>query len=294
MLRTITLLSVDIDHATATGRVLLDGKNLLKATLNDRARIRRQIGMVFATPQPLPRSIFENLVFGPRLAGKRKRAELNELVESSLRAAQLWDEVKDRLTCRRSALSGGQQQRLCIARAIALEPEVMLLDEPCSGLDPISTAKIEQAMQSLKSQFTWVIVTNNTKQAARVSDRTAFFLLGDSSSRTAPPWTCSPRRATSAPATTSRGGSGRDVHERAQGRQAAHRAPEPVLRGLSGAQGRHVLGRAAPHHRVHRAVGCGKSTFLRTLNRMNETIRTARVEGEILLDGEDILAASWK
>lgn len=178
ILRTITLLSVDIDRANVMGKILLDGKDLLHSTLNDRAEIRRTIGMVFATPQPLPRSIYENLVFGPRLAG-RERSELDGIVESSLTAAQLWDEVRHRLHDSALALSGGQQQRLCIARAIALEPEVILLDEPCSGLDPISTLKIEEAMQSLKSRFTWVIVTNNTKQAARVSDRTAFFLLGE-------------------------------------------------------------------------------------------------------------------
>jgi len=135
--------------------------------------------MVFATPQPLPGSIYENLVYGPRISGVRESAKLDELVESSLRAAQLWDEVKDRLRNSALALSGGQQQRLCIARTLALGPEVILLDEPCSGLDPISTLKIEEMMASLKSRFTWVIVTNNTKQAARVSDRTAFFLLGE-------------------------------------------------------------------------------------------------------------------
>ncbi len=179
ILRTINLLSIDVDGATVTGRVLLDGQNVLEATTNARAELRRKLGMAFATPQPLPRSIYENLVFGPRLAGVRGKAVLDGLVESSLRAAQLWDEVKDRLTHSALALSGGQQQRLCIARIIALEPEVILLDEPCSGLDPISTLKIEQMMQSLKSRFTWIIVTNNTKQAARVSDNTAFFLLGD-------------------------------------------------------------------------------------------------------------------
>jgi phosphate transport system ATP-binding protein len=135
--------------------------------------------MVFATPQPLPGSVYDNIVFGPRLAGVRTRSKLDDLVESSLRLGQLWDEVKDRLHRSALALSGGQQQRLCIARTIALEPEVILLDEPCSGLDPISTLKIEEAMQSLRTKFTWVIVTNNTKQSARVSERTAFFLLGE-------------------------------------------------------------------------------------------------------------------
>jgi phosphate transport system ATP-binding protein len=178
ILRAMNLLAIDVDRAQVQGEIRLDGNDLLRPGL-DRAEIRRKVGMVFATPQPLPGSIRYNLTYGPRLAGVHRRADLEALVERSLRHAQLWDEVKDRLDRSAFALSGGQQQRLCIARAIALQSEVILLDEPCSGLDPISTLKIEQAMESLKSQITWVIVTNNTKQAARVSDRTAFFLLGD-------------------------------------------------------------------------------------------------------------------
>jgi phosphate transport system ATP-binding protein len=178
ILRTINLLSQEIDRANVKGEVLLDGVDILTSK-DDRTNIRRRIGMVFATPQPLPGSIFDNITFGPRLAGTRNQKKLEELVESSLRAAQLWDEVKDRLHLSASALSGGQQQRLCIARTIALEPEIILLDEPCSGLDPISTLKIEETMESLRSRFTWLIVTNNTKQAARVSERTAYFLLGE-------------------------------------------------------------------------------------------------------------------
>jgi len=177
LLRTINLLSLDIDQARVTGRILLDGHNLLDADV-DHPRLRRRIGLVTATPQPLPGSIHRNLTFGPRLAGRTRRDELDALVESALRSANLWDEVKDRLRSPASALSGGQQQRLCIARAIALSPEVILLDEPCSGLDPISTARIEEMMRALQTRFTWVIVTNNTKQAARVSDRTAFMLSG--------------------------------------------------------------------------------------------------------------------
>ena len=178
LLRTLNLLSVDVDRARVEGQIRIDGVDILSAEV-DRAALRRRVGMVFATPQPLPGSIYDNLVYGPRLAGVHRRAELDELVESSLRAAQLWDEVKDRLRRSASALSGGQQQRLCIARTLAQGPEVVLLDEPCSGLDPISTLKIEEMMRSLRARLTWVLVTNNTKQAARVSQRTAFLLLGE-------------------------------------------------------------------------------------------------------------------
>jgi phosphate transport system ATP-binding protein len=178
LLRTLNLLSVDVDHARVDGEVRVAGQDLLRSEV-DRARLRRRVGMVFATPQPLPGSIFYNLTFGPRLAGVRAPADLDVLVESSLRAAQLWDEVKDRLGASAQALSGGQQQRLCLARTIALEPEIVLLDEPCSGLDPISTLKIEEAMRALRDRITWVLVTNNTKQAARVSERTAFLLQGE-------------------------------------------------------------------------------------------------------------------
>jgi phosphate transport system ATP-binding protein len=178
VLRTINLLSVDVDRARISGKVLLDGLDVLHANV-DRSALRRRVAIVFATPQPLPGSVYANLTFGPRLAGTTARADLERLVESSLRKAELWDEVKDRLHGSAFALSGGQQQRLCIARALALDPEVILLDEPCSGLDPISTFKIEEMMRALKSHLTWVIVTNNTKQAARVSDRAAFMLSGE-------------------------------------------------------------------------------------------------------------------
>jgi len=178
LLRTVTLLSVDVDGARTSGEILLDGDDVLQGRM-ERAHLRRRVGMVFATPVPLPGSIRDNLTYGPRLAGVRRKSDLDALVESSLRSAQLWDEVKDRLDGSASALSGGQQQRMCIARTIALGCEVILLDEPCSGLDPISTLRIEEAMESLRDRFTWVIVTNNTKQAARVSSRTAFFLMGE-------------------------------------------------------------------------------------------------------------------
>jgi phosphate transport system ATP-binding protein len=176
LLRSINLLASDVDHAALSGKVLLDGESLLEL---DRTTLRRRVGMVFATPQPLPGSIYDNLAFGPRRSGLRSRGDLDARVESGLKSADLWEEVKDRLHQPASALSGGQQQRLCIARSLALSPEVILLDEPCSGLDPISTFKIEQTLRVLKSQLTCVLVTNNTKQAARVSDRTAFMLSGE-------------------------------------------------------------------------------------------------------------------
>ena len=135
--------------------------------------------MVFALPVPLPMTIFENLSFGPRLHGIKDKEVLKEIAEKSLKAAYLWDEVKDRLYHSALKLSGGQQQRLCIARTLALEPEMILFDEPCSGLDPISTAKVEEAMLELKKDYTIILVTNNTKQASRVSDRVAFFLMGE-------------------------------------------------------------------------------------------------------------------
>ena len=160
------------------GSVLLDGRDIYHPA-EDVVALRKRVGMVFALPVPLPMSVTENLVYGPRLAGVRDKGRLDRLVETSLRAAFLWDEVKDRLHTSGMRLSGGQQQRLCLARVLAMEPEVILLDEPCSGLDPISTAKIEEALTILKSRYTIILVTNNTKQAARVADQTAFFLMGE-------------------------------------------------------------------------------------------------------------------
>jgi phosphate transport system ATP-binding protein len=161
-----------------TGRILLDGQDIYAPGV-DVAALRRRVGMVYAVPIPLPWSIYDNLAYGPRLAGTENRAKLDEIVETCLKSAFLWDEVKDRLRMQASNLSGGQQQRLCLARVLALDPEVLMLDEPCSGLDPISTAKIEDALLELKSRFSIILVTNNTKQAARASDRTAFFLMGE-------------------------------------------------------------------------------------------------------------------
>ncbi|NLO33400.1 MAG: phosphate ABC transporter ATP-binding protein [Candidatus Hydrogenedentes bacterium] len=166
------------DDFKRTGQILLEGKDIYGPGV-DVARLRRRVGMVYAVPGPLPWSIYENIVYGPKLAGVRSRDRLNELVETSLKAVALWEEVKDRLGLPAYNLSGGQQQRLCIARVLALEPDVLVLDEPCSALDPISTAKIEDALLELKSSHAIVLVTNNTRQAARASDKTAFFLMGN-------------------------------------------------------------------------------------------------------------------
>jgi phosphate transport system ATP-binding protein len=160
------------------GSVRIDGEDIYDPSC-DPVELRRRVGMVFAMPMPLPLSIYENVVYGPRLSGLRDKAALDELVEESLSEAFLWDEVKDRLGGSGLKLSGGQQQRLCLARTLAMRPELVLLDEPSSGLDPISTAKIEEALTILKERYTIVLVTNNTKQAARVADETAFFLMGE-------------------------------------------------------------------------------------------------------------------
>jgi len=160
------------------GEVRLDGEDIYGADF-DPIVLRRRVGMLFALPIALPMSIYENVVYGPRMQGISGRSQLDHLVESSLRAAFLWDEVKDRLKSSGLRLSGGQQQRLCLARVLALNPEVILLDEPTSGLDPISTAKIEDALTLLKEQYTIVLVTNNTMQAGRVADTTAFFFMGE-------------------------------------------------------------------------------------------------------------------
>lgn len=176
-LRSLNRMS-DLDaHARTSGTVRLDGKDIRRDL--EPEDLRKRIGMIFALPLPLPMSIYENVVYGPRMAGVRDKRLLDELVETSLQAAYLWDEVKDRLTTSGQKLSGGQQQRLCIARTLALRPEVILFDEPCSGLDPISTAKVEDSMIELSKSHAIVLVTNNTKQAARVGTRTAFFLMGD-------------------------------------------------------------------------------------------------------------------
>jgi phosphate transport system ATP-binding protein len=159
------------------GRVLFKGQDLYAPGV-DPIEIRLRIGMVFQKPNPFPKPIYDNVAYGPRLCGIKERARLDALVEESLKKAALWDEVKDKLHHSALALSGGQQQRLCIARALAVEPEVLLLDEPCSALDPIATGRIEELLLDLKKNYTMVIVTHNMQQAARVSDTTAFFMLG--------------------------------------------------------------------------------------------------------------------
>lgn len=176
-LRTLNRLNDLSPDFSMEGVVSLDGKDVYGPAF-DAVALRKRVGMVFAMPVSLPMSIYENVAYGPRLSRVRGRARLDPLVEKSLKAASLWDEVKDRLGTSALRLSGGQQQRLCLARVLAMEPEVILLDEPCSGLDPISTAAIEEALRELKTAYTIVIVTNNTKQAARVADSVAFFLMG--------------------------------------------------------------------------------------------------------------------
>jgi len=175
-LRAINRLNELNNNFKQTGLVLLDGKDV--NTL-DTESLRKRCGMVFALPLPLPMSIYENVGYGPIRHGIKSKKEIDEIVEKSLISASLWDEVKDRLDASAMKLSGGQQQRLCIARTLAVEPEVILYDEPCSGLDPISTAKVEETMLELKKKYTIILVTNNVKQASRVSDRTAFFLMGE-------------------------------------------------------------------------------------------------------------------
>jgi phosphate transport system ATP-binding protein len=175
-LRTLNRMYETVRHARVEGEVLLDGENVLAS---DVSQLRRRVGMVFQKSNPFPKTIFENVAYGPRVNGHLpSRGSVADIVEHSLKRAALWDEVKDSLHKSAYALSGGQQQRLCIARALAVDPEVLLLDEPCSALDPISTAKIEELLFALKNSCTLVIVTHNMQQAARVADSTGFFLLG--------------------------------------------------------------------------------------------------------------------
>jgi len=175
-LRMLNCLNILQPNFRMEGSVAMDGEDVRSI---DTELLRKKVGVIFALPLPLPLSIFDNVAYGPRMHGLRNKKKLSELVEHSLKQAYIWDEVKDRMHESAFKLSGGQQQRLCIARTLATEPEVILFDEPCSGLDPISTAKVEETMRKLKKDYTIVLVTNNVKQAARVGDRTAFFLSGE-------------------------------------------------------------------------------------------------------------------
>ncbi len=178
LLRCLNRMNDLIDGARVTdGQIRIDGVNIYDPRV-DVIELRKRVGMVFQKSNPFPKSIYDNITYGLRIQGENNKARLDEVVEKSLRGAALWDEIKDRLHESALGMSGGQQQRLCIARAIAVEPEIILMDEPCSALDPIATAKVEELIHDLKKQFTIVIVTHNMQQAARVSDRTAFFYLG--------------------------------------------------------------------------------------------------------------------
>ena len=177
-LKTLNRMNDLIPGVKITGEVNYKGQNILAPSV-DVSALRREIGMVFQKPNPFPMSIYDNVAYGPRTHGVRARAKLDDIVERSLRGAAIWDEVKDRLKKNALGLSGGQQQRLCIARALAVEPEVLLMDEPTSALDPISTSRIEELALELKERYTIVIVTHNMQQAVRISDQTAFFLLGE-------------------------------------------------------------------------------------------------------------------
>lgn len=177
LLKSINRMNDLVEGCRIEGSIELDGQNIFKGM--DVNLLRKRVGMVFQKPNPFPMSIYDNIAYGPRLHGTHSKAELNDLVEKSLRGAALWDEVKDRLKKSALGLSGGQQQRMCIARALAVEPDVLLMDEPTSALDPASTMRIEELMASLKESYTVVIVTHNMQQAARISDKCAFFLVGD-------------------------------------------------------------------------------------------------------------------
>ena len=177
LLKSINRMNDLVEGCKIEGEMLLDGKDIYRNM--DTALLRKRVGMVFQKPNPFPMSIYDNIAFGPRTHGIRSKAKLDDIIERALRNAAIWDELKDRLKKDALGLSGGQQQRLCIARALAVEPEVLLMDEPTSALDPISTSKIEDLALQLKQDYTIVMVTHNMQQAARISDRTAFFLLGE-------------------------------------------------------------------------------------------------------------------
>ena len=176
-LRTLNRMNDLIDDVKITGEVLIDGEDIYKS--KDVIALRTKVGMVFQKPNPFPMSIYDNIAYGPRVHGIKDKKKLDQIVEESLKSAAIWDEVKDRLKTSAMGLSGGQQQRLCIARTLAVSPDVILMDEPTSALDPISTSKVEELMDELKKQYTVVIVTHNMQQAGRIADKTAFFLTGE-------------------------------------------------------------------------------------------------------------------
>lgn len=178
LIRCLNRMNDLIEDVKIEGSIKINGQDIYDSAI-DITELRKKVGMVFQKPNPFPKSIYENVVYGPRVLGVKKKSELDEICEKALRRAALWDEVKDRLRLSALDLSGGQQQRVCIARAIAMEPEIVLLDEPCSALDPIATAKIEDMLVELKKDYTVIIVTHNMQQAARVSDYTGFFMLGE-------------------------------------------------------------------------------------------------------------------
>ena len=268
-----------IDTARVEGSITYHGVDLYDREVNP-VEVRRRIGMVFQKPNPFPKSIYDNVAYGPKVAGVK--GELDDIVERSLRSAALWDEVKDRLKASAMGLSGGQQQRLCIARAIAIDPEVLLMDEPCSALDPIATARIEDLMQELKDQYTIIIVTHNMQQAARVSDRTAFFTTEVErrerhphrrcSSSTTAPTRCSRTRATSAPRTTSPAGS---AEERRRMTETAHPTFHQQLDEMQRDLIRLAARRDRDDHARHRRC-CSTSTCSRA---------------QALIDGDDVIDA---
>lgn len=178
LLKSLNRMNDLVEGCKIRGDILLDGEDIYKKEM-DINRLRKRVGMVFQKPNPFPMSIYDNIAYGPRTHGIKRKSELDEIVETSLRSAAIWEECKDRLKNSALGLSGGQQQRICIARALAVQPEVILMDEPTSALDPISTSKIEDLVTQLKEQYTIIMVTHNMQQASRISDRTAFFLLGE-------------------------------------------------------------------------------------------------------------------
>lgn len=286
LLRAMNRMNEEAINYRQEGKIYLDNQDISSL---DKNILRRRIGMIFATPTPLPNTIFNNVAYGPRLKGIKAVRTLHNLVEKSLRQASLWEEVKDRLSDSALHLSGGQQQRLCIARALAVEPEVLLMDEPCSGLDPISTAKIEETLRQLKKEYTIILVTNNTRQAARVADNIAFFLAGELIEIGTPEMKYYlPDRRIKEPMTTL-------PDEWVKAKESTTEGFKLVLQQLNVYYGEfHAIINVCMKIATKTITaiigpsGCGKSTLLRSLNRMNELIEGAQITGKIYLDGKDI------